>query len=55
MSAGIDTDMGEKDFSSGEYFVQRQVLNESSLEEVAQKGTWSTKTSLGDQVKESLR
>ncbi|XP_053172837.1 solute carrier family 26 member 6 [Scomber japonicus] len=47
--------MGEKGCSSREYFVQREILNESSLEEVAQKGTWSTKTSLGDQVKESLR
>ncbi|GAA6228960.1 solute carrier family 26 member 6-like isoform X1 [Lates japonicus] len=38
-----------------EYFVQREVLDESRLDEVAQKGTWSTKPTLGERVKESLR
>uniref|UniRef100_A0A3Q4I999 Solute carrier family 26 member 6, like 2 n=1 Tax=Neolamprologus brichardi TaxID=32507 RepID=A0A3Q4I999_NEOBR len=47
--------MEEKDFQSIEYFVKREVLDELCLDEVAQKGTWSTKLTLGDQVKESLR
>uniref|UniRef100_A0A4W6F3K1 Solute carrier family 26 member 6 n=1 Tax=Lates calcarifer TaxID=8187 RepID=A0A4W6F3K1_LATCA len=38
-----------------EYFVQREVLDESRLDEVAQKGTWSTKPALGERVKDSLR
>uniref|UniRef100_A0A8D3A9F3 Solute carrier family 26 member 6, like 2 n=1 Tax=Scophthalmus maximus TaxID=52904 RepID=A0A8D3A9F3_SCOMX len=41
--------------SSGEYFVQREVLDELRLDEAAQKGTWSTKPTLGERVKESLR
>ncbi|XP_063320106.1 solute carrier family 26 member 6 [Pelmatolapia mariae] len=47
--------MEEKDLQSVEYFVKREVLDELCLDEVAQKGTWSTKPTLGDQVKESLR
>uniref|UniRef100_A0A3Q1G6W0 Solute carrier family 26 member 6, like 2 n=1 Tax=Acanthochromis polyacanthus TaxID=80966 RepID=A0A3Q1G6W0_9TELE len=38
-----------------EYFVQREVLDEIRLDEVAQKGTWSVKPRLGERVKESLR
>uniref|UniRef100_A0A3B4UX04 Solute carrier family 26 member 6 n=1 Tax=Seriola dumerili TaxID=41447 RepID=A0A3B4UX04_SERDU len=38
-----------------DYFVQREVLDELRLDEVAQKGTWSTKPTLGERVKESLR
>uniref|UniRef100_A0A3P8SDM2 Solute carrier family 26 member 6 n=1 Tax=Amphiprion percula TaxID=161767 RepID=A0A3P8SDM2_AMPPE len=38
-----------------EYFVQREVLDEIRLDEVAQKGTWSVKPTLGERVKESLR
>ncbi|XP_051805112.1 solute carrier family 26 member 6 [Acanthochromis polyacanthus] len=37
------------------YFVQREVLDEIRLDEVAQKGTWSVKPRLGERVKESLR
>uniref|UniRef100_A0A3Q0S3X2 Solute carrier family 26 member 6 n=1 Tax=Amphilophus citrinellus TaxID=61819 RepID=A0A3Q0S3X2_AMPCI len=47
--------MEEKDLSSVEYFVKREVLDELHLDEIAQKGTWSTKPTLGDRVKESLR
>uniref|UniRef100_H3CKV7 Solute carrier family 26 member 6 n=2 Tax=Tetraodon nigroviridis TaxID=99883 RepID=H3CKV7_TETNG len=38
-----------------EYFVRREVLDEARLDEVGQKQTWSTKPSLGERVKESLR
>ncbi|XP_049919930.1 solute carrier family 26 member 6 [Epinephelus moara] len=48
-------DMEERDCSAGEYFVKRKVLDELCLDEVAQKGTWSTKPTLGNRVKESLR
>ncbi|XP_061760412.1 solute carrier family 26 member 6-like [Nerophis ophidion] len=41
--------------SFGEYFVHRQVLDELSLDEVAQKGTWSTKPSFSERMKDSLR
>ncbi|XP_019205286.1 solute carrier family 26 member 6 isoform X3 [Oreochromis niloticus] len=47
--------MEEKGSQSLEYFVKREVLDELCLDEVAQKGTWSTKPTLGDQVKDSLR
>lgn len=47
--------MEETEGSSGEYFVQREVLDELRLDEAAQKGTWSTKPTLGERVKESLR
>ncbi|XP_041654437.1 solute carrier family 26 member 6-like isoform X1 [Cheilinus undulatus] len=47
--------MREEDSSDGEYFVQRKVLDELSLDEVAQKGTWFTKPTMGEQVKEALR
>lgn len=47
--------MEEKDLQSVEYFVKREVLDELCLDEVAEKETWSTKLTLGDQVKESLR
>ncbi|KAI3357653.1 hypothetical protein L3Q82_016074, partial [Scortum barcoo] len=48
-------DMEEGDSSSGDYFVQRKVLDELHLDEVAQKGTWCTKPTVGERVKESLR
>uniref|UniRef100_A0AAQ6A4C1 STAS domain-containing protein n=1 Tax=Amphiprion ocellaris TaxID=80972 RepID=A0AAQ6A4C1_AMPOC len=48
--SGVHEDMKEK-----EYFVQREVLDEIRLDEVAQKGTWSVKPTLGERVKESLR
>ncbi|XP_029973696.1 solute carrier family 26 member 6-like [Salarias fasciatus] len=38
-----------------EYFVRRDVLDELRLDEVAQKGSWSSKPSLSEQVKDSLR
>ncbi|TWW56761.1 Solute carrier family 26 member 6 [Takifugu flavidus] len=38
-----------------DYFVRRELLDEARLDEVGQKQTWSTKPSLGDRVKESLR
>uniref|UniRef100_A0A8C4F3Q5 Solute carrier family 26 member 6, like 2 n=1 Tax=Dicentrarchus labrax TaxID=13489 RepID=A0A8C4F3Q5_DICLA len=44
-----------KDYPAGEYFVQRNILDELGLDEVAQKGTWSTKPTPGERVKESLR
>ncbi|XP_060912810.1 solute carrier family 26 member 6-like [Labrus mixtus] len=47
--------MEAQDCSAEEYFVQRKVLDELSLDEVAQKGTWSTKPTVGEQVKEALR
>ncbi|XP_008412083.1 solute carrier family 26 member 6-like [Poecilia reticulata] len=39
----------------GEYVVHREVLDESRLEEVAQKGTWSTKPTVGERMKHMLR
>ncbi|KAK5923793.1 hypothetical protein CgunFtcFv8_000730 [Champsocephalus gunnari] len=48
-------DTEKKDCSVGEYFVKRRVLDELRLDEVAQKGTWSTKPTLGERLKESLR
>ncbi|KAM4738329.1 solute carrier family 26 member 6 [Anableps anableps] len=41
--------------SLGEYIVRREVLDESCLEIVAQKGTWSTKPTVGEQVKDMMR
>ncbi|XP_044068205.1 solute carrier family 26 member 6 isoform X2 [Siniperca chuatsi] len=48
-------DMEERNCLAGQYFVQRKVLDELCLDEVAQKGTWSTKPTLGERVKKSLR
>ncbi|KAF1390397.1 hypothetical protein PFLUV_G00057620 [Perca fluviatilis] len=48
-------DIEERDCSGGGYFVQRKVLDELRLDEVAQKRTWSTKPTLSERVKESLR
>ncbi|KAJ4934305.1 hypothetical protein JOQ06_007103 [Pogonophryne albipinna] len=48
-------DTEKKDCSLGEYFVKRRVLDELRLDELAQKGTWSTKPTLGERLKESLR
>ncbi|XP_037540396.1 solute carrier family 26 member 6 [Nematolebias whitei] len=47
--------MKERRSSSGEYVVHREVFNEPRLDEVAQKGMWSTKPTVGEQIKESLR
>ncbi|XP_058500230.1 solute carrier family 26 member 6-like [Solea solea] len=47
--------MEERDCPSGSYFVRREILDELRLDEVAQKGTWSTQPPLGERVKESLR
>ncbi|XP_035014009.2 solute carrier family 26 member 6-like [Hippoglossus stenolepis] len=47
--------MEEKGCSHGEYFVQREVLDELRLDEVAQKRTWTDSPNLGERVKESLR
>ncbi|XP_054465699.1 solute carrier family 26 member 6-like [Anoplopoma fimbria] len=47
--------MEEKDRSDGGYFVQRRVLDELRLDEVAQKGTWITKPTVGERMKESVR
>uniref|UniRef100_A0A7N8WUQ5 Solute carrier family 26 member 6, like 2 n=1 Tax=Mastacembelus armatus TaxID=205130 RepID=A0A7N8WUQ5_9TELE len=38
-----------------EYIVQREVLDQVRLDEVAEKGNWTTKPSLSERVKESLR
>ncbi|XP_034732275.1 solute carrier family 26 member 6 [Etheostoma cragini] len=48
-------DIEEKYCSDGAYFVQRKVLDELCLDEVAQKRTWSTEPTLRERVKESLR
>uniref|UniRef100_A0A3Q3GPG3 Solute carrier family 26 member 6, like 2 n=1 Tax=Kryptolebias marmoratus TaxID=37003 RepID=A0A3Q3GPG3_KRYMA len=47
--------MEQTQWSSAEYVVQRQVLDEQRLDEVAQKGMWSTKPTVGEQIRESLR
>ncbi|TKS77695.1 Solute carrier family 26 member 6 [Collichthys lucidus] len=47
--------MEKMDCSSGEYFVQRKVLDGLHLDEVAQRRTQSTKPTVGERVKESLR
>ncbi|XP_054902073.1 solute carrier family 26 member 6-like [Poeciliopsis prolifica] len=39
----------------GEYVVHREVLDESRLDVVAQKGTWSTKPTVGERMKDMLR
>ncbi|KAM9342451.1 solute carrier family 26 member 6-like [Pholidichthys leucotaenia] len=46
--------MEERDVSSEEHFVKREILNEDLLDKVAQKGNWSTEPTLGERVKESL-
>ncbi|RVE70653.1 hypothetical protein OJAV_G00066480 [Oryzias javanicus] len=43
------------DLSPVKYSVHRDVLDELGLEEVAQRGTWSTKPTVGEKVKESMR
>ncbi|KAM6925159.1 solute carrier family 26 member 6 [Xenentodon cancila] len=47
--------MEERDMASLDYVVQREIFNELHLDEVAQKGKWSTKPTLGEKVKQSLR
>uniref|UniRef100_A0A3Q1H9H0 STAS domain-containing protein n=1 Tax=Anabas testudineus TaxID=64144 RepID=A0A3Q1H9H0_ANATE len=44
------TDMDKK-----EYVVHREVLDDERLDEVAQKGTWSTQLTIAERVKESFR
>ncbi|XP_043960053.1 solute carrier family 26 member 6 isoform X2 [Gambusia affinis] len=39
----------------GEYVVHREVLDETRLEVVAQKRTWSTKPTVGERMKDMLR
>lgn len=46
---------GQRGSPPVDYFVRRELLDEARLDEVGQKQTWSTKPSLGDRVKESLR
>ncbi|XP_077369630.1 solute carrier family 26 member 6-like [Festucalex cinctus] len=41
--------------SFGEYCVQRQVLDEVRLDEVAQKGTWSAKPTFRERLKDTVR
>lgn len=48
-------DVKMQESSAAEYFVQRKVVDELLLDELAQKGTGSTKPTLGEQVKESMR
>ncbi|KAA8590972.1 hypothetical protein FQN60_001915 [Etheostoma spectabile] len=45
-----DMDIEEKNCSDGAYFVQRKVLDELSLDEVAQKRTWSTEPTLRERM-----
>ncbi|XP_029362020.1 solute carrier family 26 member 6-like [Echeneis naucrates] len=47
--------MEKRDHSASDYFVQREVLDETRLDDFALKGTWSAKPTLGERVKESLR
>ncbi|XP_077424508.1 solute carrier family 26 member 6-like [Vanacampus margaritifer] len=51
------TDMEESsgNRSFGEYCVQRQVLNEVRLDEVAQKMTWTAKPTFRERLKDSVR
>ncbi|TNN36349.1 Solute carrier family 26 member 6 [Liparis tanakae] len=48
-------DMEKRERSAGDYVVQRRVLDEVRLDEVAQKGIWAPKATLAERVKESLR
>lgn len=50
-----DEDMEDRYTTFGEYAVHREVLDESRLDVVAQKGTWSTKPTAGEQMKDMLR
>lgn len=45
----------DMDVDKKEYFVQREILDDARLDEVAKKGTWSTKPAVAERVKESLR
>lgn len=47
--------MEDKNCSFVEYSVQRQVLNELGLDEVAQKGSWSAKPTFSERLKDSMR
>lgn len=58
MSASEDAsgdDVEKSDGSGADYVVHRKVLDELRLQEVAEKRTWSTKPTLAEHVKESLR
>lgn len=46
---------GQKMAPPVEFLVRREVLNEARLDEVGQKQTCSTRPSLGERAKESLR
>ncbi|KAK2851498.1 hypothetical protein Q5P01_007774 [Channa striata] len=43
------------DMNKREYVVQREILDDVRLDEVAQKGTWTTKPTVVERVKESFR
>ncbi|XP_074537034.1 solute carrier family 26 member 6-like [Halichoeres trimaculatus] len=47
--------MEEEDCSAVKYFVHRKVLDELSLDGIAQKGTWSTKPTVVEQMKDAMR
>lgn len=58
MSATEDAsgdDVQKSDGSDAQYSVHRKVLDELRLQEVAEKRTWSTKPTLAEHLKESLR
>ncbi|XP_026223455.1 solute carrier family 26 member 6-like [Anabas testudineus] len=43
------------DMDKREYVVHREVLDDARLDEVAQKGTWSTQLTIAERAKESFR
>lgn len=50
-----DENMEDRYTTFGEYVVHREVLDETRLEVVAQKRTWSTKPTVGERMKDMLR
>lgn len=50
-----EEDVEQSDGSGADYFVRRKVLDELRLQEVAERRTWSTKPTLAEHVKQSLR
>lgn len=59
MSAIEDVASGAKEEKSdgcgADYSVHRKVLDQLRLDEVAEKRTWSSRATVAEQVKESLR
>lgn len=47
--------MEERNLSSLDYVVQRDIFDELHQQDVAKKGTWITEPTLGQRMKESLR